>query len=107
MNRVTPWTVAMAAALMAGCGGSATPDDVAALACDAQVKQQLGDKPYTLDLASLAATKTDDARGGQMLTSKIVVNAGLADETIQDLECTVRMSADGTSAEVMDIRFIW
>jgi hypothetical protein len=96
-----------AALLLAGCGGSATPDDVAALACDAQVKQQLGGKPYTLDLASLAANKSEDARGGQLLKSKIVVNAGLADETTQDLECTVRMSADGASAEVMDIRFIW
>ncbi len=108
MKRGIPWALAMIAApLLVGCGGALTPNDVAAQACEAQVRQQLGDKPYTLDLASLAASKTDNARGGHLLTAKIVVDAGLADETLQDLECTVRMNADGSAAEVTDIRFIW
>jgi hypothetical protein len=108
MIRGTPCLlVLLGAAALAGCGGAASPADVAAQACDAQVRQQLGSKPYTLDLAELAANKADDGRGGQLLKAKVVVNAGLADQTIQDLECTVRANADGSAVEVLDIRFIW
>jgi predicted negative regulator of RcsB-dependent stress response len=108
MTRGIVWIVPTAAlGLLAGCGGSATPADLAAQACDAQVKTQLNGKPYALDLAALASTKTDDGRGGQLLTAKITVDAGLADETVQDLECTVRLADDGTTAEVLNLRFIW
>ena len=108
MTRGTLWTLpALAVALLAGCGDQATPADVAAQACDAQVRTQLNGKPYTLDLAALAATKTDDGRGGQLLTSTITVDAGLASQAVQTLECTVRMGADDASAEVLNLRFIW
>jgi hypothetical protein len=108
MTRVTLWIVLSAMlALTAGCGGGATPMDVAAQACDAQVRTQLGGKPYTLDLDALAGTAADDGRGSQLLTATIVVDAGLASQAEQKLECTVRMGADNASAEVMNLRFIW
>ena len=108
MNRGTFWMVPMAAlGLLVGCGGDATPADVAAQACDSQVRTQLGAKPYTLDLKMLAETMTDDGRGSFLLASQFTVDAGLASETVQLLECTVRMGADNTSAEVLNVRFIW
>ena len=108
MTRFLPLTLAaFGVALLTGCGGSATPADVAAQACDAQVRTQMAGKPYKLDLAALASSKAEDGRGGVLLTSKITVDAGLASEDEQDLECTVRMGADGTSAEVLNVRFIW
>ena len=108
MKRGIDWIVPiLALGLLVGCGGGATPGSVAAQACDAQVKTQLGGKPYSLDLDALAATMKDDGRGGQLLTSKITVDAGLANQADQDLECTVRMGAEGASAEVLNLRFIW
>lgn len=108
MHRQITWILAaLALALLSGCGGKATPGNIAAQACDAQVRTQLAGKPYALDLAALGATMADDGRGGFLLTAKITVDAGLANETQQDLECTVRMSADQASAEVLTVRFLW
>ena len=108
MNRGMFWMVPTAAlGLLVGCGGGTTPADVAAQACDAQVRVQLSGKPYALDLELLAKTMKDDGRGGFLLASQITVDAGLASEAVQVLECTVRMGADSTSAEVLNVRFIW
>lgn len=108
MKRGWFWLVPAAAlGLLAGCGGAPTPADVAAQACDAQVRTQLGGKPYTLDLRMLAQTMKDDGRGGFLLASQVTVDAGLASQAVQTLECTVRMGADNASAEVLNLRFIW
>ncbi len=108
MKRGTWWMIpTLALGLLAGCGGTATPADVASQACDAQVRVQLAGKPFTMDLEALAASMKDDGRGSQLLTAKITVDAGLASQTVQDLECTVRMGADNASAEVLNVRFIW
>ncbi|MGL6289486.1 MAG: hypothetical protein ACRC2H_02230 [Silanimonas sp.] len=109
MTRGTLWIVPVATVvLLAGCGGgTATPAGIAAQACEAQVRTQLAGKPYTLNLDALAATMKDDGRGSQLLTAKIVVDAGLANQAEQDLECTVRMGTDNASAEVLNLRFIW
>ena len=108
MNHPFRWTFAFAGCLLLlGCGGAATPGDIAAQACDAQVKAQLGSRPYVLDVAALAASMRDDGRGAQTLTAKVTVNAGMADQEIQDLECNARLSDDGSSAEVINLRFIW
>ena len=108
MNRGMFWMVpTLALGLLVGCGGSATPGDVAAQACDTQVRTQLGGKPYTLDLKMLAETMKDDGRGGFLLASQITVDAGLASQSVQTLECTVRMGAENASAEVLNVRFIW
>jgi len=102
------WMVpTLALGLLVGCGGSATSADVAAQACDAQVRTQLGTKPYTLDLKMLGETMKDDGRGSFLLASQITVDAGLASQSVQTLECTVRMGADNTTAEVLNVRFIW
>jgi hypothetical protein len=55
----------------------------------------------------LAETMKDDGRGSFLLASQVTVDAGLASQTVQTLECTVRMGADNTSAEVLNVRFIW
>lgn len=108
MKRGWFWMVPAATlGLLAGCGGAPSPADVAAQACDAQVRTQLGNKPYTLDLKMLAETMKDDGRGSVLLASQITVDAGLASQAVQTLECTVRMGADNTSAEVLNVRFIW
>jgi hypothetical protein len=99
--------VAAGAGLLAGCGGASTPAEVAAQACEAQVREQTNGKPFKLDLALLASSATDAGGGTQLLTVPVVVNAGLAEESTQQLECTVRMAADATSAEVLNLRFIW
>lgn len=108
MTRGTLWTLsATAAVLLVGCGGGTTPADIAAQACDAQVRTQLNGKPYTLDLAALASTMADDGRGSHLLTAPIIVDAGLASQAEQKLECTARLGADNTTAEVLNLRFIW
>ncbi|GAB3730273.1 hypothetical protein GCM10028794_05420 [Silanimonas algicola] len=108
MNRGMYWMApTLALGLLVGCGGAATPGDVAAQACDAQVRTQLDGKPYTLDLKMLAETMRDDGRGGFLLASQVTVEAGLANQSVQTLECTVRMAADNASAEVLNVRFIW
>lgn len=106
MNRGTLWMVP-ALGLLVGCGGAASPADIAAQACDAQVRTQLAGKPYTLDLKMLAETMKDDGRGSFLLASQVTVDAGLASQSVQTLECTVRMGADNASAEVLTVRFIW
>lgn len=106
MTRSIP-TVALAALALAGCGAPAGPADLAAQACDAQVKRQVQSQPYRLDLAELAASKADDGRGGFLLSAPVTVNLGLADETLQQLECVVRLSGEPLVAEVVNLRFIW
>lgn len=108
MARTAMWIGLCSAAMLAtGCGSAETPAGLAAAACEAQAKSRLGGKPYTLDLAMLASSATDDGRGGLLLSAPIVVNAGLADEGTQQLECTVRLSGEPPSAEVLNLRFIW
>lgn len=100
-------SLALALALLAACGEAPTPSDFAAQACEVRVKEQLGTKPFQLDLAVLASSMKDDGRGSQLLTAPIMVSAGMADQSNQMLECTVRLNAEKTSAEVLDVRFIW
>lgn len=99
--------LALGLALLVGCAAAPTSADVAAQACDAEVRAQLRGKPHSLDLKALAASITTDSRGEQILKAPVLVNAGLADEATQNLECSVRLSEDGTSAIVLTMRFIW
>lgn len=94
----------LGSALLAGCG-TPTPADIAAQACDAHVRTQTSGKPYQLDLDQLAASATSN-EDSKLLTAPVVVNAGLTDQSTQQLECTVRMNADG-SADILNLRFIW
>lgn len=99
--------LALGTALLAACGAEPTPGDFAAQACEVRVKEQLGNKPFNLDLKALAASMKDDRRGSLLLTAPMVVSYGMADQSSQTLECTVRLNAEKTSAEVLDVRFIW
>jgi len=105
--------LAMVVAL-AGCGGSGTggntgagsKNDIAASACEAFAKTKLGDKTYLLDLVTLAASmKAED--GMQGLSAPIVVDPGNADEVKETLDCKVRFSADGKTADVISMNFIF
>ena len=105
--QMKPILSAVAVALLAGCGGGGTPADIAAKACDAQVQQQVQDQPYQLDLTMLASSMKDDGRGGHLLTVPVTVNLGLADQSVQVLECSVRITGEPPTAEVLNVRFIW
>jgi len=98
---------AAAALVLAACGGASSPADIAAQACDAQVRVQVQNQPYRLDLALLAGSKADDGRGGFLLTAPVTVNLGLANQSVQQLECVVRLSGEPPVAEVVNLRFIW
>ena len=96
--------------LLAGCagstGGSASKNDIAASACDTYAKTKLGDKPYKLDLVALAASMK--AEGDmQGLAAPIVVDPGTNAEAKETLDCKVRFSADGKSADVINLNFIF
>ena len=101
-------------AILAGCGsGSSTSvavsdskNDVAARACDAYAKSQLPDKTYQLDLVALAASMKADS-DMQALSAPIVIDPGSNGEAKETLDCKVRLSADGKSADVIGINFIF
>ena len=103
--------LAMVVAL-AGCGGSTggssgtSRNDIAANACDAYAKTKLGDKAYQLDMAALAASmKAEDDMQG--LSAPIVVEPGTSSEAKETLDCKVRFSADGKTADVISMNFIF
>lgn len=98
---------AVAALVLSACERANSPADIAAQACDAQVRVQVQGQPYQLDLAVLAGNKTDDGRGGFLLTAPVTVNLGLANQEVQQLECVVRLSGEPPVAEVVNLRFIW
>ena len=108
--------IAMMAAtsLLVTCGGSAgespgggSQAELAASACDAFAKNQLGDKTYQLDTAALAKSMTPAADGSMALKSPIVIEPGAASESKQTLECAVRFSPGKKAPDVLKMQFIW
>jgi hypothetical protein len=92
---------------LAACGaGSGNKNEMAANACNVYAKSKLGEKLYTLDLKALAASLKDSGETSK-LTAPIVIEPGLASEVKQTLDCDVRFSVDGSSAEVINATFIW
>ena len=106
--------VVVLTAMLAGCGGepsgsatvSNSKNDVAARACDAYAKSQLPDKTYQLDLTVLAASMKADS-DMQALSAPIVIDPGSSGEAKETLDCKVRFSADGKSADVISLNFIF
>jgi outer membrane murein-binding lipoprotein Lpp len=97
-------------ALLAGCGGSGgggSKNQLAATACDAYAKIQLEDKTYKLDDAVLAASMTDVGDGSNFLHGPIIIQPGLAAESKQTLECTVRFVPGKDQPDVLKMQFIW
>lgn len=95
--------------VLAACGGGgaapAGPNGVAASACDAFAKTRMENKAYELDLAALAQSMKADA-DLQVLSAPIVIQPGTDGEVKQTLECKVRMSADGKTADVINMTFL-
>jgi hypothetical protein len=105
MNRVA---TLLAAAVLVGCGGSGgSQAERAASACDAYAKNQLADKTYQLDLATLAKSMTPTTEGTMMLKGPIVVEPGHANESKQTLECSVRFTEGKEMPDVLKMQFIW
>lgn len=107
------WLVVSMALALSACGGGGgeaagggTPNDQAALACEAAAKSRLEGKLYTLDLAALGASMKDGADGAKFLTAPIVIEPGLTSEVKQIVECTVRFN-EGQPPDVVGFVFNW
>ena len=107
MGRVAAMT--LATALLVGCGGAGGADKagLAANACDAYAKGQLGDKEYKLDLDALGKSMAAQSDGTILLRAPIVVAPGTSGESKQTLECSVRFTNGKDTPDVMKMQFIW
>jgi len=109
--------VVVSAGLLAACGGggagggtppaAATRNSAAAAACAEYAHGQLGDKPYQLDQAVLAASMAPGADGTAALRGPIVINPGVPSESKQTLECSVRFVDGRAAPDVLSMQFIW
>ncbi|MEO8160370.1 MAG: hypothetical protein ABI588_03045 [Arenimonas sp.] len=90
-----------------GAGGGGSQAELAATACDAYAKSQLGDKSYQLDEAVLAKSMAPATDGSMSLKSMIVIEPGTANESKQTLECSVRFEAGKPAPDVLKMQFIW
>jgi hypothetical protein len=112
MIRYAAFTTLALAALAVGCAGSSGDgpptgrNAIAAAACEAYAKGQLEDKAYQLDTAALAASMKP-AGDMQRLTAPIVIEPGGSGEVKETLDCKVRFSADGKTADVINLNFIF
>jgi hypothetical protein len=104
MKRTTMMAIGI---LLTACGGGAPagPNGVAAQACDAFARTRMEGKTYELDLDALAKSMQTDA-DLQMLKGEIVIQPGTDGEVKQPIECKVRMSADGKTADVLTLTFL-
>jgi hypothetical protein len=96
---------------IAGCGGGGGDGGgqgaLAAKACEASARTTLGEKTFELDLGKYAATMVAQADGSQLLKGPITVEPGLATESKQTLECSVRFVAGKEAPDVLRVQFIW
>lgn len=81
---------------LAACGGAPTPADQAAAACISAAAEQLRDRPYEADAATLAASARDEGGGVYALSGPLTVDAGRSDASQQTLQCRIRL-ADGAA----------
>lgn len=97
-------------ALLTACGAGDKATDkntLAAKACEAYAKDQIGDKPYVLDRAVLAASMKDAGDGSMSLHGPITIEPGLTSELKETLECTVRFAEGKEQPDVITFQFIW
>lgn len=97
-------------ALLTACGaGSETAgkNALAAKACEAYAKDQIGDKTYVLDRAALAASMKDVGDGSMSLNGPITIEPGLTSELKETLDCTVRFTEGKEQPDVITFQFIW
>jgi hypothetical protein len=95
---------------MAGCGGGGGSDGkgmIAAKACEESARQQLAGKTFEMDVAVLAASDAQQPDGTQLLKAPITIEPGLASESKQTLECSVRFVDNKAAPDVLRVQFIW
>ncbi|KFN49110.1 hypothetical protein P873_12520 [Arenimonas composti TR7-09 = DSM 18010] len=98
---------------MAGCGGGGSdagggsPAEAAAKVCEEHAVAQLDGKLHEMDVAALAASMRDAEEGTKFLTAPIVIEPGLASETKQVVECTVRFNDGQAAPEIIRFVFNW
>ena len=99
----------LAALALAGCGGggAGSQNTIAAKACEESAKAQLGEKTFDLDDAELAKSMAAQPDGTQLMKGPITIEPGLAAESKQTLECSVRFVPDKAAPDVMRVQFIW
>ena len=110
-------SISVLGALLVACGGSGAGSDspaaggsrneLAASACEAYAKGQLGDKTYKLDQSVLAASMKDAGDGASALSGPITIEPGLSSESKQTLECSVRFVPGKGAPDVLSMQFIW
>jgi hypothetical protein len=103
---MVPVTAALVACSGSGEGGS-SPADLAASACDAELKLRLEGKLYELDKAALAASMKEADAGTKMLTAKVVIEPGLTSQVEQIMECKVRFEQGKDTPDIVGFGFNW
>jgi hypothetical protein len=105
------WMLMLAAVSISGCGGgggsAAGPGAAAAQVCNEHAHSQLEGKLYEMDLEALAASMRDAEEGTRFLTAPITIEPGLASESKQIVECTVRFNDGAERPEIIRFVFNW
>ena len=102
-----PVLVALGIAGCSGAGDAGSKGMIAAKACEEAAKQQLAGKTYDMDDGELAASDAKQADGTQLLKAPITIEPGLASESKQTLECSVRFVDGKAAPDVLRVQFIW
>lgn len=102
-----PVLVALGISGCSGAGDSGSKGMIAAKACEEAAKQELAGKTYELDDGVLAASAAQQPDGTQLLKSPITIEPGLASESKQTLECSVRFVDNKAAPDVLRVQFIW
>ena len=99
----------LAALALAGCGGEGggSQNTIAAKACEESAKAQLAAKTYELDGGELAKSMAAQPDGSQLLKGPITIEPGMAAESKQTLECSVRFVEGKAAPDVLRVQFIW
>lgn len=98
--------------LLAACAGEdgssgGSRNALAASACEAAAVERLEGKGYRLDAKALAGSMKDAGDGALLLKAPITVDPGLATETQQTMECTVRFTPGKPEPDVISFVFNW
>ncbi|UXI69147.1 hypothetical protein [Tahibacter amnicola] len=101
--RALTMAIAMAVVLT-GCGGGR--EELAAKACESEVRNKLAGRTFELDLADLAAKAKPEQADVLYLSSQIVFDKGLTSEYRQTVECKVRLDP-GKEPSVIFLQFNW
>ena len=104
----TPWrgalSAALAACLLAGCGGGR--EDVAAEACVKAIQAKLAGRSYELAARELAAHAKAEGTDTLDLNAQITFDKSLSSEYRQTVECKVRFES-GKEPNVIFLQFNW